>query len=314
MADLDPNAADTGGGDTTTADTTTTTDTTLATGATTDTATTQTDGPDWRAQMAGDDPDALKFLGRYHSSAAAIKAWKDQNDAIKAGKYITPLPENPTDAEKATYLKQMGVPEKPEAYAEKLGDGFVIGDDDKPFFDKFFNDMHAVNAPPAMVTAAVQAYQAIVEDQAAAEEDMFAEASEACQVALREEWPGGEYKRNLNIINSFGTTLPDPVRELFFGREVGKNQFIQARMPDGTPVGSNPEVVKWLAAMALAENPLATVVPGAGANQADAIADEIAGIEKRMTTDRAAYYKDEKAQARYIQLLEAQEKLAGRGG
>jgi len=51
-------------------------------------------------------------------------------------------------------------------------------------------------------------------------------------------------------------------------------------------------------------------VPGAGANAGQAIADEIATIERTMRENRPAYNRDERMQARYRQLLEAREGAA----
>lgn len=253
---------------------------------------------DWRTQLAGDDKEALKFLGRFHSSDAAIKAWKKQNDDIKGGKYIVPLPENPTDAEIAAYRKQLGVPEAPEAYLENL-DGLVIGDDDKPIVGDFAKVMHGLNAPPSLVKAGIEWYYGQLEEQAAAEADAMAAAKDAGIEALREEW-GADYKRNVNIVSTFVGTAPEAV----------SNALLHGKGPDGIPLGSNPEVIKWLAGLALEANPVATVVPGAGTNQASAIADEIAALEKRMTTDRSGYFKDDKAQARYLELISARDRLA----
>lgn len=315
MADLDP--------------TTTTADATAADGASgsdaagtvlttgTDAKPVDADGAttnDWRAEWAGDDADVLKFLGRFHSREAALKGWKAQNDDIKNGKFIKPLGENPTDAEKAAYRAQLGVPEKPEAYLENLG-GLVIGDDDKPIVGDFAAAMHALDAPPAIVKAGVEWYYDQLAEQAAAESARMAEAKDAGIEALRTEW-GADYKRNLNVIGAFGATMPEPLRELFFGKEIGKDNILQARMPDGSPVGSNPEVLKWLAGLALDANPLSTVMPGAGANQASAIADELATLENMMGDRNSEYWKGANApknRARYLELQEAVLKMGGKG-
>lgn len=256
---------------------------------------------DWRARIAGDDKTLAGYLARVPSEKALAELVKKHNDDIKAGKYIKPLPDNPTDAEVAAYRKQLGVPEKPEAYLEGL-DGLVIGDDDKPIVGDFAEAMHGLNAPPAIVKAGIEWYYAQLDIQAAAEAQRAAEAKDTGTEVLREEW-GADYKRTLNAVTGFIGTLPQGVAEA----------FQQGRDAAGLPLGSNPEVIKWLASVALEQNPLLTVVPGAGANQASAIADEIKALEQRMTTDRAAYFKDEKAQARYIELIEARDKLAEKG-
>ena len=87
-------------------------------------------------------------------------------------------------------------------------------------------------------------------------------------------------------------------------------------MPDGTPIGYNPEVLKWLTAQALEKNPLATVVPGAGANQGEAVQEEIESIEAMMGDRSSAYWKGEKGpdgktakERRLLTLYEARDRM-----
>lgn len=258
------------------------------------------DNLDWRADLAGDDKALLGFMGRYHSKDAFLKGFKSLNDDLKAGKFIKPLGEDASDEDKAAWAKILGVPDRPEAYLEKLPDGLVIGDDDKPFVDKFAQQMHAAGAPKAAVDAALQTYYDIVDDQNATLAEANAAAKTAAEDALRGEW-GADYRRNVNALSSFVGALPDDV----------SNALVEAVGPDGSQIMNNPEVVKWLMGIALDKNPLATVVPGAGANQASAIAEEIATIEKTMRENRSAYNRDEKMQGRYRELLTAREHLKG---
>jgi hypothetical protein len=265
---------------------------------------------DWRTTFATaedgtTDDKLLKFLGRYHSPNAAIAAWKKNNDDIATGKYVKPLGDDPTDDELASYRKDFGIPDDPAGYLEKLPDGLVVGEDDKPFVEKFLSEMHGTNAPPAAVNAALKSYYSIVAEQEAARADADAQAREVNDEALRSEW-GPDYKRNLTAAKSYLGTLPESVRSMF---EAG-------RLPDGTAVGNNSDVVFWLTSLALAENPLATVVPGAGANQAAAIGDEITALKKEMGDLNSSYWKGpeaEKKQARYRELVEASQKLQSRG-
>ncbi len=257
----------------------------------------------WRERMAGEDADVLKFLGRYHSETAALKAFKDNHDAIRQGKFIKPLPENATDAEVAEFRKATGVPDKTEDYLTDMPDGLVVGEADKPYVDEFLGKMHAVNAPKGVTQAALQAYFGMVEEQNAQRDQIATEAKDEGIEALRDEW-GGDYKRNMTIMDNFVNTLPEPVRDaLQYGTD----------RRTGKPIGYNPEVIKWLTAQALEKNPIATVVPNAGANQAEAIQTEIAGLEKMMGDRESEYWKGPMAaknQARYLQLVEAKQKLA----
>lgn len=260
---------------------------------------------DWRAEWAGEDPDLAKFLGRFQSPAAAIAKYKEQHGEIRSGKFIKPLGDAPTDDEIAAYRGAFGVPDAAEGYLDALPDGLVVGDDDKPFVDQFIEGMHGVNAPKATVDAALSAYYKIVEGQAADEAETANSLKNQSIEDLRTEW-GPDYKRNMNIMHSHLDGMP----------EVIKDVFTNGQMADGTPIGYNAEVLKWLTGQALEANPVATVVPGAGANQSGAIADELASLTKLMGNPQSDYWKGpmaEKNQARFLELTEAQQKLDARG-
>jgi hypothetical protein len=268
----------------------------------------QPDATDWRSEMAGEDADLLKYLGRYHSKDAALKAFRTTQGEIRSGKYIKPLGDDPSEDDVAAYRKTFGVPEKPEGYLETLPDGLVVGEDDKPYVDKFVEAMHAVNAPKADVDAALATYYNIVEEQADAERQEAEQAKHFGEDALRQEW-GADYRRNLNVMHSHLETLPAPVRAAM---QFGTMPVLDDEgQPTGksVPIGYHPDVLMWLTSLALDKNPLATVVPGAGANQASAIADEIATIEETMRTNRKKYNDSPEMQARLRTLYDAREKI-----
>jgi hypothetical protein len=256
---------------------------------------------DWRSALSKGDPDLLKFLGRYQSPDSAIKKFKEINDDIKAGKYKKPLGDDATDEEKAAARREAGIPDEPDGYLATLPKGLVVGEDDKPFVDEFLKNMHGAEAPPAMVNAALDTYYGIVQRQVEEQAAKDDEADTACVTTLKEEW-GADFKRNKNVVNTFLDGLPSGLGDV----------LRTARGADGVPLGMKPEFITWLTGEALERNPLSTVVPGAGANQASAIADEIEAIEKTMRTNRTEYNRDEKMQARYRDLIAARLKLEGK--
>lgn len=256
---------------------------------------------DWRVRIAGEDAKLLGYLGRFGSEKALAEAVKKQSDDLKAGKYLTPLPENPTDAEIAAFRKQNGVPDKAEGYLEKLPDGLVVGEDDKAVVNVFLEKMHGLNASPAFTGAALEAYYGIVEEQAVTQAQAEADFKDSNVELLRDEW-GADYKRNIAITSNFMATLPADVSKAISG----------GRDDSGMPLANNAAVVKWLTGLALEANPIATVVPGAGANQASAIADEIAKFDAMMGDRNSEYWKGPNAaanRARYLELTEAKLKL-----
>jgi len=191
---------------------------------------------DWRSRIAGTDEKLLGFLGRYASEKAFVEAAKKDRDTLRNGLPLKPLSEDATPEEVAAYRKAFNVPEKPDAYLEALPDGLVVGDDDKPVVAKFAEAMHTANAPKAVVDAALSAYYDIVAEQDAAQLQLNEQARQAGIDALREEW-GADYRRNINVVATHLSTLPQAVQDV-----IGN-----ARMEDGTLVGNNPEVLRWLA-------------------------------------------------------------------
>jgi hypothetical protein len=310
MTDLATDTADAGADATATAEVTdttaaTTTETQADTGAadaagTTATETTET-AEDWRARLAGDDDKLMGFLSRYTDEKAFVAAAKKDRETARS-KLGGKLPDNPTDEDVAEFRKQNGIPDAPEGYLEALPKGLVIGDDDKPAIERVLAKAHAANASPAVANAFIEGYYELADEQAAAQAEAVAANKQANDDILREEW-GPDYRRNVNITDAYLTTLPAEVSAAIVGGMDDK----------GMPLGANASFIKWLAGEALDKNPLSTVVPGAGANQASAIADEMAAIETRMRTDRSGYNKDEKMQARYRELIEAKQKIDAKG-
>lgn len=257
------------------------------------------DPADWRKALAGDDEKALALLERIPSQKDLFKSWMEQKALIAAGKHKDPLPKDATPEQIAEYRKANGIPEKAEDYYATLPEGMVFGEDDKPGVTKFLNDMHALNAPPAMVSKALEVFMAAQEEAAQTRSDLDISARDQTAEALRAEW-GPDYKANVNAMSGFvKANIP----------EADQANFLNARMGDGTPVFSHPGMVKAFAQLGRTLNPTGTTTPGGGMDKLDAIEDAIKGYEKRMATDRANWFKDNKAQAHYRELLTARERM-----
>ena len=91
---------------------------------------------DWRTHFTGGDEKLLKLAGRYQSPKAMVEALGQLRSKLSSGKVIEPLGEDSTDEEKASFRKALDIPDSAEAYLDKLPDGLVIGDDDKPAVDQ----------------------------------------------------------------------------------------------------------------------------------------------------------------------------------
>lgn len=304
------------GGDTTTdttttaADTTTTTaaDTTTTTAADTKTDTTTTtdtttqkpgDWPDdWRQKLSPDGKHS-KTLDRFASPNAILDSYIALRQKVDSGelKVATPYPDKGKPEEQAAWRKAHGIPDKPEEYNLKFEDGLVIGDADKPIVDDFLKVAHEANTSPEQVNKLLHWYygnqEKALEAQAEKDRAFLAQSEDT----LRAEW-GGEYRANVNMIKGLVDTMPASIQDL----------FVNSRLSDGTALMNHPDMARWLVHNARTINPVATVVPGAGANISGAIDDEITQIETLMKTDRKAYNADAKIQARLRELYNARDR------
>lgn len=257
---------------------------------------------DWRVKLAAGDEKELKRLGRFASEADLYKAYRELEKKKSSGELKSPFPKDGSDEEKALWRKENSIPDAPDKYDLTFESGLVIGEEDKPMVDKFVAAMHGQNATNEQVKAGLSAYYALVEEQKAAQAEADVDFKDTSMESLREEW-GGDFKKNVNAVAGLLESAPDSVKEIFDA----------ARTADGKIVGNHPDVVKWLASMAFEINPAATVMPGSINNPSSAIADEIAGFEKMIANRDPAYWGDSKKQARYRELLAAQEKIQAKG-
>jgi hypothetical protein len=260
---------------------------------------------DWRTKLADGDEKAMKQLERYQSPKDVAKALREAQTKISKGTQAFALPADATEEQVTAWRKENGIPEKPEGYLEKLPSGLVVGEDDKPLVDTFLTDMHKANVKPEVVGAALDWYYRTQEESAAEQSREDVEFKKASEDALRSDW-GPEYRANINAISAFLDAAPSE------GDVSLKALLMGARLADGTPLGSNPMALRWLAGMANEANPAGFVSPATGATQIKSVTDEIGEIETFMRENRAAYNKDGAKQARLRQLYEAEEKLSKR--
>src|SRR3990167_6248044 len=161
--------------------------------------------------------------------------------------------------------------------------------------------MHGVNADPKSVQSALNAYYNIqdrmIQDRATKDETDKTSARDE----LRDEM-GKDFSRHLTAAYDLLQSAPEGIMDALEG----------ARLADGTRLNNNAQVLRWFAKMAMEMNPAATVAPGKGAGSLQSVESEIATIEKRMKEDRNGYMSDNAAQARYIQLVEAKDKMTKR--
>lgn len=257
-----------------------------------------------RERIAKGDEKLSKRLARYSSIDSAIEALIAAQNKLSSGALKSALPKDATPEQLAAWREENGIPATPEEYDMTLPDGLTIGEEDLPVVDNFKKLAHESNMTPEQTKNAVAWYlnyqEQVAEEQA--QQDLAAKQSGT--QALQEAW-GTEAKLNLSLIDNLLSTAPEGTKEL----------ITDARLGDGTPLGSHPGVLRFLADLARQINPVATVVPHAGANASQAIETELAGIEKLMAQKDSEYWKGPgaaKMQERYRQLVDVKLRTEGK--
>jgi hypothetical protein len=249
---------------------------------------------DWRQQIAGDDEKALNQLGRYATPADVWTKARALEQRVTSGelKDSTPFPEKGSDEEKAEWRVNHGVPESHDKYEIAR----ELEKEDRESLNGFLEYAHNKNMGAGEVNTMIDYfYQRLEEDETRVSEGDKV-AQKQAEDELRVEW-GGEYRAHMNRIEALIDMVPGEAKE----------SFLDARLPDGTKIRSNPDVMKFLLNSAIAFNPATTIVPADG-DVMSGIQDEIDQIKEVMKTNRKKYNSDEKMQAQYRKLLEAQEK------
>lgn len=253
---------------------------------------------DWRTRAALGDEKRAKRYETYGSPEDLFKAHAAAVQRIEAGEVAAPLPEKPTPEQLATYRAKHGIPETPDKYDLTLPDGLTIGANDKPMVDDYLKLAHSKHLPPAVVKDTVGWFFQQIETQKEARVELDHDLASKTEESLRADF-GGDYKTNINVVNGWIDTLPAEKRDL----------FRYGRLADGTPIGADAEIMKWLVGQARQINPISIVVPGvAEGNQGAAIGTEMATLAKEMGDPRSAYWVGSQAkgkQARFAELSAA---------
>jgi len=259
-------------------------------------------GDDWRQTYAGDDDKMQKRLERYGSPKAALDALVSAQNKIASGDLKSTLQPDATDEEKATWRTDNGIPEDAKGYEVELTNGMVIGDADQPLVNGFLESAHASNMHPSQVNDALSWYFDAQEQAYQQQDEADNTSKQNTEDALRAEW-GNDYRINVQLGNNLLDSAPEGLKE----------QLLGARLLSGEMFGNNPDALRWLSELSREINPVATVVPGTGANAMQAIESEIATLKGLMGDRTSEYWKGPKAtsnQARYLELITAQQKHA----
>lgn len=276
---------------------------------------------DWRQKMAehlaaGDKKilaKELKRLERISDPAGVFGMYREMESKFTSGGLVKIPGKDAKPEEIAEYHRAIGVPEKPEELvaAIKLENGAVIGEADKPRLNSFGAALHKAGATPAVMNAAANWYYQQQEEAMAALDEADDAYLRESQKVLKEEY-GPAFKRTMGAIATLFASAP--------GGSDEKNtssvyyRLKNGRTADGRLIGDDPDILRWLASVAMDVNPLATVVDVGkeGAKSVSAELDEIRAMRRSTDPATAKKYWSAEVQARELELLSAQEKNRAR--
>jgi len=245
---------------------------------------------DWQSRLAGDDKDALKQIGRYASPEDIWKKARSLEKRMSSGELRAALPKDAKPEDIAAWRKDNGIPEAPDKYDLK---GMEIPESDKAIVDAFLKNAHGANFTPDQAKVALGSYYAIAKSAEEAQAARDEEQRLAAIDTLAEEY-GGKFSGYRNRVENFLTMFPESVR----------NDFMNARLPDGTAIFNNPDIFKTIVALSLRDIPEGVHVPAEGGDIGKTALTEYKEMQKSMRENRTAYNKDPGKQQRMADLIE----------
>lgn len=253
---------------------------------------------DWRDQITGGDEKLAKLAGRYATPKEAFNALVHAQNRIRSGEVKSALPENPSEEQLNTWRQENGIPEAPDKYDLTFDDGLVIGEQDKPIVDSFLQKAHEQNMPPETVKDVVAWWYDQQQQQIEQRMEYDIQMRDSTMDELNAEW-GGEYRGNINRIESLIGRFPQSVQDA----------FKEARAPDGSFLLNNPDVLRGMVNISYEADPAGAIVPAGVGDPAKNIDQRIDEINQFMRTNRTEYFKNEKMQKELRDLLQAKESL-----
>ena len=253
---------------------------------------------DWRAAIAGDDPNKLARLQRY----TTIDDWNDSafqaHEKLRKGEISTGLPENPSDEQLREYREANNVPLDGNYFDNiHLEEGLQLTETDREMFEPVYAIAHELNIPQEGMSAMTNALLIARENVFESMRTQDGVDTQNFTAMAKENW-GGDYDTNMARADNLLNRLPEAVRE----------ELKAGRLADGKAITSSLEVMNWLVGIDRELNPLGGM-PADGGNVYQTALDIIKESEERMKNDRANWYKDTEAQKRYMAALEQRDKF-----
>jgi hypothetical protein len=253
---------------------------------------------DWRKDIAGDDPDAMKTLQRFASPKAMYESYKQIRDKQAKGelKAVTAFPEKGTEVEKAAWFEANGIPKDPSGYDIKaVAESPLMTEDDRAQLEKFAAHAHAKHLSKDTVGKVLEWFTANRAEQQAAAKASFEEKKTEVAAELGAEW-GAEYKGNINRIDGLlDATIP------------ADQDNLKALIRNA--IASNAHFARHYEQLARQINPSGANMPLDGGGTQINVEKELTRLDGLMRTDRKSYNKQEKY---YGQLLQQYQQMTGK--
>lgn len=245
----------------------------------------------WQARLAGEDKDALKQLGRYASPEDIWKKARSLERRLSSGELRATLPKDAKAEEIAAWRKDNGIPEAADKYDLA---GLPVKEEDAGVIkDIILKNAHASNFNADQAKTAVKTYYEIVDGMERAQQERDETQRQETLDVLAEEW-GGRFGAYRNRVENLLTLFPEGVRK----------EVLNARLPDGTALFNNPDVLKTFVAMSLKDIPEGVHVPAEGGDIGKTALSEYKEMQKSMRENRSAYNKDASKQSRMGELID----------
>jgi hypothetical protein len=170
---------------------------------------------DWTQKLPEDFADSRASLSRYKSVPELIKAYRHAEGLVGRKGLIPPTPESSPE-QVAEYRKQMGVPEKAEAYAEEVKPDVQVPEGiqwDDGIAQQYFELAHRNNIPTSAMKELVQLNLKQREFELKSQQTMIGEQRQNGIMELRQTW-GANFERNLGLARKaaafYGVDQEDP--------------------------------------------------------------------------------------------------------
>lgn len=250
------------------------------------------DTSDWRAQIAGDNTEALKFLARSKSPADFMARVLEQNAALSKRQEPLKLTETSTADEVSAYRKALDVPDVPkeakdEAYADayglKLPESAGVP---QALIGAFARKMNSAHVPKATVQKVVGEFATIQTAIAQQAERTDAEKAKAWTSSLRDEMGSKEYDARKDAASTWlSAEFKDKADDL--------QELLGARLPSGGLLGDHPFFFNLIAEKAMGAGLTDRIERNSIESNGKSLAQQQAEIEALRRTDRAAYNRPE---------------------